>query len=40
MSASNATKDALRIDRSERKILLTLARVAAAEVCAAVWLLY
>ncbi len=40
MSASNATEDMLRIDRSERNILLTLALVAAAEVCAAVWLFY
>jgi hypothetical protein len=40
MSASNAAKDALRVDRSERNILLTLALVAAAEVCALVWLLY
>ncbi len=40
MSASNAAKDALRTDRSERSILLTLALVAAAEACALVWLFY
>ena len=40
MSASNAAKDAPRMDRSERNILLTLTLVAAAEVCALVWLLY
>ena len=40
MSASNAAKDALRMDRSERNVLLTLVLVAAAEVCAFAWLLY
>ncbi len=40
MSASNAAQDALWIDRSERNVLLTLALVAAAEVCAFAWLLY
>ena len=40
MSASNPAEDALRTDHSERNILLTLALVAAAEVCAVVWLFY
>ena len=40
MSASNAAEGAPRADRSERNVLLTLALVAAAEVCAAVWLFY
>ena len=48
MSASNAAEDQPRADgggrhgtdRSERNVLLTLALVAAAEVCAAVWLFY
>ena len=40
MSASNATEDAPRMDRSERNILLTLALVAAAEVCAFAWLFH
>ncbi len=40
MSASDAAEDAPRTDRSERNILLTLALVAAAEVCAFAWLLY
>ena len=40
MSASNAAEDMLRTDRSERNVLLTLALVAAAEVCALVWLFY
>ena len=40
MSASNAAEDMLRTDRSERNILLALALVAAAEVCAVVWLFY
>ncbi len=38
MSASNAAQDALWIERSERNVLLTLALVAAAEVCAFAWL--
>ena len=46
MSASNAAEDAPRTgggerhltDRSERNVLLTLALVAGAEVCAVVWL--
>jgi len=40
MSATNAAKDAPRTDRSERNILLTLALVAAAEVCAFAWLFH
>ena len=48
MSASNTAEDQPRpdrrerhvTDRSERNVLLTLALVAAAEVCAAVWLFY
>ncbi len=40
MSASNAAEDAPRMDRSERNVLLTLALVAAAEVCALAWLFY
>ncbi len=40
MLASNAVRNAPRTDRSERNVLLTLALVAAAEVCAAVWLFY
>ena len=40
MSASTAAKDAPRVDRSERNILLTLALVAAAEVCAFAWLVH
>ncbi len=40
MSASNAAQDPLRVDRSERTILLTLALVAAAEVRALAWLLH
>jgi hypothetical protein len=40
MSANNAAKDAPRMDRGERNILLTLALVAAAEVCALAWLFH
>ena len=40
MSASNAATNELRTDRSERNVLLTLALVAAAEVCAFAWLFY
>jgi hypothetical protein len=40
MSATNAAKDAPRLDRSERNILLTLALVAAAEICAFAWLFH
>jgi hypothetical protein len=40
MSASNAAENRLRTDHSERNILLTLALVAAAEVCALAWLFY
>jgi hypothetical protein len=40
MSASDAAEDAPRTDRSERNILLTLALVAAAEVCAFAWLFH
>ncbi len=48
MSASNAVEDQPRTDsgerhvtdRSERNVLLTLALVAAAEVCAFAWLFH
>ena len=40
MSATNAAKDAPRMDRSERNILLTLTLVAAAEICTFAWLLH
>ena len=40
MSASDAAGDAPRMDRSERNSLLTLVLVAAAEVCAVVWLFH
>ncbi len=40
MSASTAAQDAPRTDRSERNILLALALVAAAEVCALAWLFH
>ncbi len=40
MSASNAAEDAPRMDHSERNILLTLALVAAAEICAFAWLFH
>jgi uncharacterized membrane protein len=40
MSASDAADDAPRTDHSERSVLLALALVAAAEVCAVAWLLY
>jgi hypothetical protein len=38
MSASNAAEDARGTDQSERNVLLALALVAAAEVCALAWL--
>ena len=38
MSAANQTEQKARINRSERNILLTLALVAAAEVCALAWM--
>ena len=40
MSAANQTEQKARIDRSERNVLLAVALVAAAEVCALAWLLY
>ena len=40
MSASNAAEDTPRVDHSERNILLAVALVAAAEVCAFAWLFY
>ena len=40
MSASNAAEDTQGTDHSERNILLAVALVAAAEVCAFAWLFY